>query len=46
MTYEEFIEKFKPINNHLDPNAGYDGYFFETYGEQFDFVKVQPEEKV
>ena len=30
MTYDEFLEKHKPIQNHIDKNAGFDGMMFET----------------
>lgn len=35
---KEFDEKYKLIKNHLDDNASFDGYMFETYGEELDFV--------
>ena len=31
-----FIEKFKHIQNHLNEESN---YMFETYGEEWDFVK-------
>lgn len=34
-------EKYKPIKNHLDDNASWDGTMFETYGEELAFVKAQ-----
>ncbi|CAB4121830.1 hypothetical protein UFOVP26_33 [uncultured Caudovirales phage] len=34
-------EKYKPIKNHLDDNASFDGIMFETYGEELAFVKAQ-----
>lgn len=42
MTYDEFLEKHKPIQNHIDKNAGFDGMMFETYGKELDFVREQP----
>lgn len=47
ITCEEdiFIERFRPIVNHIDPNAsfdfGYGGCMFETYGEEFEYVRLQ-----
>ena len=41
MEYEDFIETYKPIKNHIDTNASFDGYMFETYGKEVDFVKSQ-----
>lgn len=39
-------ELFRPVNNHLDENAGWqddngNGIMFETYGEQLDYVAEQ-----
>lgn len=31
MTYEEWSEKYKPIQNDADKNASFDGCLFETY---------------
>ena len=45
--YEDdiFIERFRPIINHINPNAsfdfGYGGCMFETYGEEFEYVRMQ-----
>jgi hypothetical protein len=39
MTYEEFINNFKPITNNITNNAPYGGYMFETFGAELDFVK-------
>lgn len=40
-----FIERFRPIVNHIDPNAscdfGYGGCMFETFGEEIEFVHKQ-----
>jgi hypothetical protein len=41
MNFEEWIQTFKPITNHLDKNASFDGMMFETYGEEVEFVKSQ-----
>ena len=34
---DEFYEKFKPIDNHLDKDAGWDGKLYETFGEEREF---------
>jgi hypothetical protein len=34
-----FLEKYKPVKNHLDESAGWDGCLFETYGEELDYVQ-------
>ena len=51
MTFDEWIEKYKPIVNHLDPNASFqdengEGIMFETYGEEHDFVRSKVDENV
>lgn len=40
MAYEDWVEKFKPIQNSIDPNAAYDGCMFETYGKEMEAVKA------
>jgi len=44
LTEEEFYEKFKPLTNHLDNNASFDGKMFETYGEELVFVTQMAKE--
>ena len=39
LSYDEWVDTYKPIKNHIDPNASMDGYMFETYGDEVDFVK-------
>ena len=39
LDYEEFVATYKPITNHIDKNASFDGMMFETYGDEYDFVK-------
>lgn len=41
MTYEEWVEKYKPIQNHLTNFAPFDGTMFETFGEELNFVREQ-----
>ena len=38
MTYEEWVDKFKPIQNELSDNASFEGMMFETYGAELDYV--------
>lgn len=43
---DDFADRFKPIANHLNPNASFDwgqgfGTLFETYDEELDFVRSQ-----
>jgi len=37
-TFEDFIQKYKPIKNHLNEDRGYNGYAFETFGEELDYI--------
>jgi hypothetical protein len=50
LTEEEWFDKFKPIPNHIDDNASFNdgdnGYMFETYGEELDFVKSQEPNRI
>ena len=46
MTEDEWYEIYKPIQNHLDSNASWNGKMFETYGDENEFVTDQPNENV
>ena len=41
--WDVWVEKFKPINNHLDKYATAENptKMFETYGEEVEFVQAQ-----
>ena len=43
LTDDEWFDTYKPIKNHLDPTASFDGCMFETYGEELEFIKNQKE---
>lgn len=38
LTEEEFKNKFIITKNHFDKNASFDGFMFETYGQELDYV--------
>jgi hypothetical protein len=42
---DAWYEKYKPVSNHLDPDASWHngeyGIMFETYGEELDYVISQ-----
>ena len=42
MTEEEWFKTYKPIPNHIDKGASFNdgeqGYMFETYGKEIEFV--------
>ena len=42
-TYDDWVEKFQPIKNHL---VKYDQLQFETYGEEQEYVFAQPDQNV
>ena len=46
MTYEDFLDKYKPMKNNIDSNAAFDGYMFETYGEELTMVHAQPDNNI
>lgn len=46
ITEEQFEEQFKPQQNHIlgahtngEPNAPFNGWGYETYGEEMEYVK-------
>lgn len=41
MTYEQWLDTYNPIQNHIEDDAPFDGAMFETYGEELDFVRSQ-----
>lgn len=41
ITEEQFYEECNPIENKIEENASWNGTMFETYGEEFEFVKTQ-----
>lgn len=42
MTEDEWFAAYKPIINHIDTNASFDGYMFETYGDEEQYIKTYP----
>lgn len=39
-------KKFVPKKNHLDNEASWAGYMYETYGDELEFVRTQPDTHV
>jgi hypothetical protein len=42
-TFEEWLEKYQPVDNHLDNNASFqdengNGIMFETFGDELQYV--------
>ena len=51
LTFDEWLDTYKPITNHLDSNASFQnedgsGIMFETYGEEVEFVKSTNPNKI
>jgi len=50
LTEDEWFNTYKPIPNHLDENASFNdgdqGYMFETYGDELEFVKAQEPNRI
>ena len=50
LTEEEWFDTFKPLPNLIDPDAsfsdGEQGYMFETYGPELNFVKAQDPNRI
>lgn len=38
LTEEQFDKRYKKVKNHIDKNASFGGYMFETYGAEKDYV--------
>ena len=35
---ELWEDKYKPVQNHINKDASWDGVMYETYGEEYDYV--------
>jgi len=46
MDMDEWCNTYKPIQNHIDTNASFDGAMFETYGDEVEFVKAQEQNRI
>ena len=46
MDFDDWYDTYKPIKNHIDTNASFNGEMFETYGDEVAFVKEQPEDRI
>ena len=38
LTFDQWEARYKPVENHLDPEAAYGGALFETYGAELVHV--------
>ena len=46
LSYDQFVEMFKPVKNHIDSNASFDGLLYETHGAELEYVRSCPTETV
>lgn len=46
ITYEKFVETYKPIKNHIIQDAPYNGCMFETYGIELAHVREQDNKNI
>jgi hypothetical protein len=46
MTFEEADEKFRFMVNNYDDNASFEGLMFETYGDEVEYVKTKPQNRI
>jgi hypothetical protein len=46
MNYETWTETYKPVTNSMVDGAAFSGWMFETYGEELEQVKLQPENHI
>lgn len=46
MSFEQWVEAYKPIKNTFNELAPYDGTMFETFGNELQYVKKADERKV
>lgn len=38
--FTSFINKYNIEKNRLDKNASYEGYMYETYGDELEYVRL------
>ena len=41
LTFDDWVEKYNPIKNHIVDHGSFDGLIFETYGDEVAFVQSQ-----
>lgn len=46
ITFEEFIKKYAPAKNSNVEDGPYNGYMFETFGEDLELVKITSREHI
>ena len=46
LSYDEWEEKFKPIQNPLTEGGSYDNCMVETYGDEWEYVRTKDPKNV
>lgn len=46
ISYEKFVDDFSPTINTFDEDRGYNGTLFETFGPEWEHVKIQKENHI
>jgi hypothetical protein len=46
LSYEEWADTYRPIQNPHDDNASHEGRMFETHGIDYQFIKAHPNHAV
>ena len=46
ISFDKWFTQYRPVKNHLDPDAAYDGCMFETFGNEVKFVQASNARKV
>jgi hypothetical protein len=39
LSWNDFEQKYKPQLNHIDPNANFNGWGYETFGKELEYVQ-------
>jgi len=46
ISFEQWADIYRPIRNHLVPSSSFSDTMFETHGEEWEFVKGTPANRV
>ena len=39
LDFDVWFDTYKPIPNNINPDSSFGGYMFETYGNEYEFIK-------
>ena len=39
MSFDEWFDTYQPVDNHLSTSASFDGKMFETFGDEWEYVR-------